>query len=244
MKEFYLLLALTFAASFLGGLLPAVEQFMERVGPDLILSFRSGILVCVAAFDVLPQAWHASPLTAALSAAGALALGFRLHHAHAGEHAGHELTHPHIHAGDRAHLPSTLVALVAHAGVDGLNLGAVAIVGGPALFAIGAATSLHKLADGFTVVSLFHRSGYSRRVVLTWLGLVSLATPIGALLGRSGVVALGPLLAALLLGFAGGSFLFVGGAQVLPLRKRRRPAGPALAFAAGLAAILALHASA
>jgi zinc transporter ZupT len=232
-------LVLSFAASMAGGLIPAFEGFLERLGLERVLSFRSGLLVAVAATEVLPEAVRQSPLAGTAAAAGALALGQFLHRGHDHDHEGHELTHPHVHGG--AHLPATVAALFAHSLIDGLNLGAVAFVGGPAVLIVGAATALHKLADGFTLTSLFHRSGHARGRVLALLILVSLATPAGALLGRAGAVSLGPALAAILLGFAGGSFLFVGAAQIVPHLRRKRDVPCALAFAAGFAAMMILR---
>jgi zinc transporter ZupT len=234
-----LFLVLAFAASMLGGLVPTVEGFLERLGLERILSFRSGLLIAVATTDVLPEAWGQSRPAALAAAAGALTLGWFLHRGHAHEHEGHELTHPHVHGG--AHLPSTVAALFLHSAIDGLNLGAIAFVGGPAVLAVGAATALHKLADGFTLTSLFHEKGHPRGWVLVLLVAVSLATPAGALLGRAGALTLGPVLAAVLLGFAGGSFLFVGVQQLVPHLSRGRDLRCAAASAGGFAAMLILH---
>jgi zinc transporter ZupT len=233
-------LVLAFAASMAGGLAPAVEGFLERLGLERILCFRSGLLIAVALSDVLPEAWGQARAPAAAAAAGALALGWFLHRGHAHEHEGHELTHPHVHS--HAHLPTTVAALFVHSTIDGLNLGAIAFIGGPAVLAVGAATALHKLADGFTLTSLFHETGRPRGWVLVLLFAVSLATPAGALLGRAGVVHLGAASAALLLGFAGGSFLFVGIQQIVPHLSRRRDDPCALAFAGGFVAMLVLRA--
>jgi zinc transporter ZupT len=234
------LLALAFAASMAGGLAPTVEGFLERLGLERILSFRSGVLIAVALTDVLPDGWKLSPLPFTAAAAAALGLGWYLHRGR-GEHAGHELTHPHVHGGDAgAHLPATIAALFAHSLIDGVNLGAAAFLGGTALAAVGAATVLHKIADGFTVTSLFHQTGHPRGRVLGLLVLVSLATPAGALLARAGALALGPALAATMLGFAGGSFLFVGAATAAPLL-RRGGARTAYSFGGGFAALLLLR---
>ena len=230
---------LAFAASMAGGLAPAAEGFLERLGLERILSFRSGLLIAVALSDVLPEAWADARLPAAAAAAGALTLGWFLHQGGDHEHEGHELTHPHVRAG--VHLPATVAALFAHSTIDGLNLGAISVAGGPAVLVVGAATALHKLADGFTLTSLFHETGRPRGGVLALLVAVSLATPLGVLLGRAGTVSLGPVLAAALLGFAGGSFLFVGAQQIVPHLRRRRDARCAAAFAAGFAAMLLLR---
>lgn len=232
-------LVLTFAASMAGGLAPTAEGLLDRLDPARILSFRSGLLIAVALAEALPQAWDASPAPAGLAAAGALALGWGLHRGQASEHAGHELTHPHIH--DRTELPAAVLALLAHSLIDGINLGAVALASAPALFAVGTATSLHKLADGFTLTSLFHQTSHARGRVLALLVAASLMTPLGAVLGREGALSLGPVLTGLLLGFAGGSFLYVGAAQIVPHLRLRRDAESFIAFACGLAAMLLLR---
>ena len=54
-------LVLSFAASMAGGLATTIEGFLERLGLERILSFRSGLLIAVALADVLPEAWRASP---------------------------------------------------------------------------------------------------------------------------------------------------------------------------------------
>ncbi len=235
------LLALAFAASMAGGLAPATEGLLERLGFQRVVSFRSGLLIAVALSDVLPEAWGQSRPAAAAAAAAALLLGYVLHHDHGGDHEGHELTHPHVHDRDRVHRTAAVGAMFAHSLTDGLNLGAVALAGGPALLAVGAATALHKLADGFTVASLYHKTESPKGRVFAILVGVSLATPAGAVLGRAGALSLGPVLAALLLGFAGGSFLYVGATQIVPHLRRRKDPECALAFAAGAVAMLLLR---
>lgn len=234
------LLVLAFAASMTGGLAPAVEGLLERLGLERVVSFRSGLLVAVALADVLPEAWAQSRPVCAAAAAGALLLGWSLHRGHAHEHEGHELTHPHVHAPVRGQRAAAVGAMLAHSLTDGLNLGATALVGGPALLAVGTATVLHKFADGFTVTTLYHDDGPPRGALLPLLA-VSLATPAGAWAGRAGALSLGPAVTALLLGFAGGSFLYVGGMQIVPHLSRRRDPECAWSFAAGAAAMLVLR---
>jgi len=123
------ILILAFAASMAGGLTTAADGVLERLGMNRILSFRSGLLIAVALGEALPEAWRASPLAAAAAAAGALGLGWSLHHGCDEEHESHELTHPHVRAPADAALPATLAALFVHSLIDGLNLGAIALVG-------------------------------------------------------------------------------------------------------------------
>ena len=219
-----------------GGLTPAIDGMINRLGLSRVLSFRSGLLIAAACADVLPEAWRLAPAPAALAALGALALGWRLHGGSDEDHSGHEHTHPHIHPGQRPHLPTAVAGLFLHSLIDGLNLGAVALVNGPALLAAGAATVLHKTADGFALTTLFHQSRHPRGRALALLIAISLATPIGAALGRAGVLSLGATLSALLLGYAGGSFLYVGSAQIFPSLGKPRLGEAAVSFGAGLAA--------
>ena len=79
-------IVLSFAASMAGGFAPTVEGFLERLGLESILSFRSGILIAVALSDVLPEAWSQAPLAASAAAAGALGLGWFLHRGHDHDH--------------------------------------------------------------------------------------------------------------------------------------------------------------
>lgn len=234
-------LLLAFSASMAGGVLPTAEGLLDRLGADRILCLRSGLLIAVALTGALPEAWWESPAAAAAAAAAALALGWFLHRGHAEEHAGHELTHPHIHGAESVHLPTALAALFAHSLIDGLNLGAMSRVGGASLAAVGAATSLHKLADGFTLTSLFHGASTTRRRARAALVAASMMTPLGAILGREGALSLGPIPTGLLLGFAGGSFLYVGAAQIVPHLSRKRDRQSLLSFAGGLGAILVLR---
>jgi zinc transporter ZupT len=225
-----------------GGMTPAIDGAINRLGLSRVLSFRSGLLIAAACTDVLPQAWRLSPAPAALAALGALALGWHLHGGGGDEdHTGHEHTHPHIHPGQRTHLPTAVAGLFLHSMVDGLNLGAVALVSGPALLAVGAATVLHKTADGFALTTLFRQSRHPHGRAFALLIAISLATPIGAALGQAGVLSLGASWSAVLLGYAGGSFLYVGSAQIFPGLGRPRFGESALSFGAGLAAPMLLR---
>jgi len=236
-----LFMVLAFLASMAGGLLPAAEGLLERLGLDRVVSFRSGLLIAVALGEALPEAWGESRAATALSAFSALALGWFLHRGHAHEHAGHELTHPHIE--ENVDQTAAVAALFVHSLIDGLNLGAIALVGGPALLAVGTASSLHKMADGFTLTNLFHQTERPHGRVLTLLVAVSLMTPLGAVLGRESALRLGPITSGILLGFAGGSFLYVGAAQIVPHLTHRKDVRSAVSFVVGLGAMFALIAS-
>ncbi|MEQ1920178.1 MAG: ZIP family metal transporter, partial [Elusimicrobiota bacterium] len=136
---------------------------------------------------------------------------------------------------------AAVAGLFLHSFFDGVNLGAAAYAGTPVLIAVGAATILHKLADGFTISTMM--TGGSRGLRRAALAAVALATPIGALSSNLVAARLEPWAFALLLAFAGGSFIYVAAAEVLPRLHHREQGGLSslASFGAGLAAMLMMR---
>ena len=60
-------------------------------------------------------------------------------------------------------------------------------------------------------------------------------------LSRAGVTGLGPTATSLLLGFAGGSFLYVGASDIIPRLHRSRDGASFASFGAGLTAMLLMR---
>lgn len=231
------ILSAGFAATMLGGFAPRATIFSDRAGLARLLAFRSGILIAVAFTDVLPAAWELGPRLAGWGALGAFLFCYAAENFAVADSCREELE------GCRSHPlgVAAIAGLLVHSFIDGVNLGATALSGAPALLAAGAATILHKLADGFTLTSLFRGAGYPARASLLALAGVALATPAGAALSRAGVAGLGPDATAALLGFAGGSFLYVGASDVIPRLHRGSAGSSFAAFGAGLAAMLAMR---
>ncbi|HVE12715.1 MAG TPA: ZIP family metal transporter, partial [Elusimicrobiota bacterium] len=198
---------------------------------------RSGVLLAVAFVEILPEAWSLNPSTAGWGALAAFAFLFLLGSVAMLDCCPEYLENCSVHL----LTGSALAALLLHSLIDGLNLAAAFSAGGLAGAAVGTALALHKLADGFTLTSLLSQNGYARKATLGVLVLASIATPAGCLLGRVGIAAMpAPVLAALL-GFAGGSFIYVGAADIVPRLHRRGEDRWELAFfAAGLAVMTAL----
>jgi zinc transporter ZupT len=132
---------------------------------------------------------------------------------------------------------AALAALCLHSFIDGFNLSVSYLAGGLAGGAVGLALALHKVADGFTLATLFREGGFTKRGSgLAVLG-VALATPAGALVHQLTMSSMHPPLAGALLGFAAGSFLYIGAADILPrIHKQGDKLSPAL-FTAGLLGI-------
>lgn len=225
------------AATGAGALLPSADAVVRRVGLRRLLAFRSGLLIAIAFTDVIPSALSLGSAAAGTSALLAFILAYACENL--------VMTDPcHEAAEDcRSHALGAvaLAALFLHSLIDGLNLGALTLVSASALAAAGVSMLVHKFADGFTLVTLFQEAGYSRRRAALGLWSVALATPLGALLGRLGALRLAPGELAALLGFAGGSFVYIAAAELLPRLHRGRDRTALASFGAGLAAMAALH---
>lgn len=232
-----LLLLAAFAATIAGGRLPAANHLVERLGLKSLLAFRSGLLIAIAFTDVMPGALRLDATAAGWSALSAFVLGYASENLVMSDPC-HEAVE-----GCRSHALGgvALTALFVHSLIDGLNLGSLTLVSVSALAAAGVSMLVHKFADGFTLVTLFREAGYGRARTLGALVAVSLATPLGAALSRAGALRLETRQLAMLLGFAGGSFVYIAAAELLPRLHRGRDRGAFASFGAGLAAMAALR---
>lgn len=213
--------ALALLMTFVGGVIP-LGDYLSRRALSHLFSLRAGILLAVAFTEVLPDGWSASPAVAGWAAVGAFGVLFVM-----GTFAMAD-TCPEYLEDCRVHLLSwtAVVALSAHSLMDGFNLGVSFAATTRAGVAVGLALALHKVADGFTLTSLFRQSGYSKRGAFSGAAVVGVATPVGAWLAHEAAVGLAPSVEAGLLGFAAGSFIYIAAADVLPrLHKDRDLAG-------------------
>lgn len=227
--------ALAVLATLAGGRIPISR--LSRKGLWRLFALRSGILVSVAFTDILPAAWTAD---ARLAGWGALAAFVLLLYAASLTMVD---TCPEYLEECPVHLLgwAALAALFAHSFIDGFNLGVSFSAGPLAGGAVGLALTLHKLADGFTLTSVFRQAGYSPAQVLGGLAAVAAATPLGSAATALGVTALHPDVKAALLGFAGGSFLYIGAADILPRLHRSDDRAALACFGAGILAVAAVE---
>ena len=120
-----------------------------------------------------------------------------------------------------------------HALLDGVNL-AIAFQAGPvAGGSVGVALTLHKFADGLTLTTLFRQAGYTERKSLLGLAGLALVTPLGALAGWQWLARIADA-QPLLLGFAGGCFLYIASADILPRLHRENDRWCLALFSLGL----------
>jgi zinc transporter, ZIP family len=207
--------AMTVVSTLIGG---AVALRMHRQLPTLI-ALTGGIVVAVALFDVMPEAFAAvdDPRHVAwLVGAGFLAFflaerGLVLHHRDEPEQA-------------RAHARIGALAaagLSAHSFVDGLGIGLAFHLDTATGVLVFLAVVTHDFADGMNTVGFILRQSDDRRSAVRWLSIDALAPLVGAIVGASLGVSeqsLGYLLA-LYTGF----FLFMGATDLLPEAHHEHP---------------------
>lgn len=232
------IVVLSFAATLAGGFLPQLGRLLTKARLSRALALRSGLLLAIAFGDVLPEAWAAGPRLAGLAAFAAFALCFCAEYFAMGDSCHEAVEECHSHALGTA----ALVGILAHSFVDGVNLGAARLAGVNTLVAAGFAVVVCHLADGFTLTTLFARSGFPRAGVTAFLAAVGLATAAGAAASATTAAGLSAGPTALLLGFAGGSFVYVGAADIIPRLHRDRDPAALGYFGAGAAAMAGLHA--
>ena len=233
-----LFIVLGLVATGLGGLAPLAQNLMSRPSLRRLFSFRSGILVAVTFLDILPEAWKYHPTLAGTGAMASFLIFYIIQNFTMVDSCTEYLEDCRTHVLGWV----ALLGLFIHSFMDGFNLSVSFAATAQAGMAVGVAMTLHKLADGFTLTSLFRQAGYSAGRSLLGLVLMAAATPLGCAASFYGFADINPGSSAVLLGIAGGSFLYLSAAEFAP-RLHKDPDYPAfLAFGAGVLAIWILHA--
>ncbi|MBI4387406.1 MAG: ZIP family metal transporter [Elusimicrobia bacterium] len=224
-------------ATLLGGLLPTSRTLFSRNGIWRMFALRAGILLSVTFTEILPAAMEHAPTLAGWGALAAFLLFFIAGNFSMVDTCPEYLEECPVHFLGWA----ALAALCIHSFIDGFNLAISFSASAAAGSAVGLALTLHKIADGFTLTSLLRQSGYTSRQSLAGLAAVAVATPLGSLASAQGLPQMSPSLSALLLGFAGGSFLYISSADVLPRLHKTEDRASLVFFGAGMVAIAALQ---
>ena len=202
------LAALTTLSTICGGLV-AVRARREL---ETLIALTGGIVVAVALFDVLPEAFDAvgdSRTVTWLVGAGFLAFflaerALVLHHRDDAEHAR---AHSRIGA-------FGALGLSAHSFIDGLGIGLAFQVNTSTGVLVFIAVVSHDFADGMNTVAFILRQGGSVRSAMRWLALDAAAPIFGAIVGS--VVTVSELHLGYLLAVYAGFFLFMGATDLLP----------------------------
>jgi zinc transporter ZupT len=200
--------AATVVATFAGG---ALGLRMAHSLPTL-LALTGGVVVAVALFDVLPEAFESLDdpgQVGLLTGVGFIAFFLAervlvLHHRDEPEQA-------------RAHhRVGTLGALglSAHSFVDGLGIGLAFGLDTATGILVFIAVISHDFADGLNTVSFVLSQSDDRRQAKRWLAIDAFAPLVGAVVG--GALAVSEQTLGALLAVYAGFFLYMGGTDLLP----------------------------
>lgn len=196
------------------------ERWAVRHTAELI-AFAAGLLVSGALLHLIPESIELVGAGPGLTWTLASFLVFYLAEAHfvphvhaRGEAAGEGLRHDHGH--DHPVGPIVVLGLGVHSVADGLSVGAGLAAGA----VLGTVTALlvvvHKLPVGIAAMSALYHSGLpGRRAVLISAGL-SVITPLAVMTSYLTFRGVSNQLLGILLALAGGSFLYIGAADLLP----------------------------
>jgi len=209
------LLVFLFVAGLVGGLvaLPMKSQGAKTSWLCLGGTFAGGAFLAPAIFELGPEAVQALGISwALLSGMGImLFLGWldrRGHHVHAEIHGCHP------HGGGAPAKPYILGAMLGfHSLLEGLALGSVAV--GAAREALGLAILFHKATDTFALAVTLVRYGVSRTKIVGATVILSLASPVGALLASMADLSGPHLLHGILAATTAGTFLYLAGSDLL-----------------------------
>jgi ZIP family zinc transporter len=198
----------TVVSTLLGGLL----ALRWRADIDTLIALTGGVVVGVALFDVLPEAFE--NLGNASHVGWLAGLGFLvffvaaralvLHHRDDGD-----LVHAHARVGALG-----ASALAVHSFIDGLGIGFAFHVSNTTGFLVFLAVVSHDFADGLNTVSFVLRQSNDRAAAVRWLALDAIAPLLGAVVGAS--IGISQEHLGVLLALYAGFFLSMGATDLLP----------------------------
>lgn len=219
-----MVVALDGIAALLGGLIS--DRRLERWQPAL-LGFAAGTLLVSGATELLPSAVARAGTAALAWALGAAVALWVFERATSG----------HAHRARPVSPTALLGSDALHNFTDGIAIAAAFLVSPRAGALTSIAVIAHELPQELADYALLRAGGMSRRRALASLAIVQLTSGAGAAFGLVLSTSF-PGVEGLVLGLAGGMFLYIAIADLLPVLVRSRsPAG----FAAfGVAAALAL----
>ena len=187
MKALIIYSLIALASTLFGSTVPMLHASWAERHKWRLLAFSSGVLLGIAILHLFPEALMLAGRSASLVIVATFGILFATENITT-LHAGEDFLHP----GSWDMVPFTaLIALTIHALVDGMAMG----VSLRQNLAFGSAISigviLHKFVDGLTRTSLLHTAHYYRLKEIALTLVLSMATPVGALLTYIGAAHLG-----------------------------------------------------
>ncbi|MHB1260228.1 MAG: ZIP family metal transporter [Thermoplasmatota archaeon] len=218
--------------TLVAGLLVLVGKRISPRRLHLFLGLTAGLLMALAIVDLIPEAIEQGGEGVAIAIALSLLVLFLIksmagEHSHggAGDHHHDGEGHPHgelaTHSAQFAAV--AFAALLIHRLVDGLALPGAFAAGDAIGFAASSAILLHQFPDGLAAASVFLATGWTRKRVIAAVAILSMATPLGSLVGLA--IASFETFLPYLLGIAAATFLFIALAELLPELRARQYRG-------------------
>ncbi|MCP2337751.1 ZIP family metal transporter [Actinomadura rupiterrae] len=221
--------------SLLTTLLGGVVAMRVRDRRHLVLGLAGGLILGVAAFDLLPESLKLSSLHVLRVDAPMVgfAAGFLLlhvieqlsaiHQAHENEYAPHRHPHGHGHPGGAGGHVGILAAcaLVGHSMVDGLSIGLGYQSGGDVGLFVALAVIAHDFADGFNTFTAASLNRADRRPAVVLLIMDACAPVVGAALTL--LISVPKSVLGIYLGFFAGILLYLAAGEILPEAHSRHP---------------------
>lgn len=210
-----LLFSLVVGMSTMGGVY-LVKRFggWTKRNSLYFISFAGGVLVATGFLELLPEASGKTGVWAFPALVGVLGL-FVIEHFMAIHECQDEKCD--------IHSIGTISALGIgiHSFIDGVVIG----TGFQASFSVGLLAALavvvHELPEGAFTYGLLIANGQPERKSLLISWIVALATPVGTVLTYLALRGLGAEILGIMLGLSGGTFIYVGTADLLPQIHRR-----------------------
>lgn len=179
LTEGYVLAVVVGLANVAGGLMVTAGQPRSARTLNVLVAFGAGFMLAVAILEMMP---HAMEVEHGLLAVLIGYLGVHL--------TQHTIT-PHFHFGEETHSDAminrrvgvwALAGLIPHSFFDGVAILGGYLVSADVGFLIFLAVLLHKIPTGVSLASVMLASGNSKRTALLAVGMLGVATIVGALL--------------------------------------------------------------
>jgi ZIP family zinc transporter len=240
MLEVLLLSALAGLATCLGGIIVLLLGKPTEKSLAIFLGLAVGIMVAVVVLDLLPSAWKYSNFytTAAGLCLGIAVLGLIdlvlsvLRPACTGARNNRYLL-------NMGYLIAMGIAL--HDLPEGVAIAAGYEAQQSLGWLIALAIGLHNIPEGMATAAPLRMGGMSQVGIIVVIGLVSIFTPLGTIIGVV-LTKISPQLIALLLAMAGGAMIYIVRFELIPESRRRHPNYAHLGAVIGFAIILFLQA--
>jgi zinc transporter ZupT len=246
--------AALFFAAFTGFGMFAGALIVRRFEPWAIrhtaelIAFAAGLLVAGALLHLIPGSVELLGANRGVAWTLASFLAFYLLEAHfiphvhaRGDTPIEDHHHDHVDAHHAHHLgPVVVMGLAVHSLVDGISVGA-SLSAGAVLGSVAALlVVVHKMPVGIAAMSALYHSGVAGgRAAWITAGL-ALVTPVAVMISYFTLRDVSNATLGMLLGIAGGSFLYIGAADLLPEGQARGRPANTLMFLAGAAVMIAV----